>query len=539
MTRQAYELVRGRDDDAEAMVVARLSRLLCLTGEKAESARIIPAGIELARRSGHFRALSMLHGTAMMLVDPGPDFQREFDAALAAARQGNQGHAEYNLLTNAGYIQAWCGNLAASRSALEQAIELGARLAPSDRYVEAGFVWLLSLTGDYEECVRRVEPLRDVAHVPTRIMILIALGEVAERRGDAGIETILGELSELAERTGEAQRTVPTLALRARFALDGGALEEGQSISWQALDAARSGHSKGSHWMFSPDLARALCAEHRVDDLKRWVADIEALTAEDPHPHNAAAAALCRAFLASATTSFDDGRTAFRRAAELYGAMPCPARQTEALIGLAELELLADRSEDSVAAAGRAQQLARQLGAEVLTARATAVLERAETPPVLATVLVTDIVGSTEKASEVGDRAWNALLERHHALVRRELERFKGREIDTAGDGFLVTFGTPAQGIRCALAIGDALGAAGIEVRQGLHTGECQILGDKLTGLAVHIAARVASSAAGGEILVSGTVRDVVARSGVALESRGSHTLKGVPGEWALFAVCH
>jgi class 3 adenylate cyclase len=167
----------------------------------------------------------------------------------------------------------------------------------------------------------------------------------------------------------------------------------------------------------------------------------------------------------------------------------------------------------------------------------TGVREAPEPDRVLATVLFTDIVGSTERAAELGDRRWRELLESHHATIRRELERFRGREIDTAGDGFLASFDGPARAIRCARASVDAVRGSGLEIRAGVHTGECEVVGDKLAGVAVHIGARVASKAGPGEVLVSGTVHDLVAGSGIVLDDRGSTELKGVPGEWRLFAV--
>jgi len=154
---------------------------------------------------------------------------------------------------------------------------------------------------------------------------------------------------------------------------------------------------------------------------------------------------------------------------------------------------------------------------------------------VLATVLFTDIVGSTEKAAQLGDRAWRDLLERHHALVRTELRRFRGREVDTAGDGFFATFDGPARAVRCGLSIRDAVRPLGVEIRVGLHTGECELMGDKVGGIAVHIGARVAALAAPGEVLVSSTVRDLVAGSGLRFTDRGSRTLKGIEGEWHLY----
>jgi class 3 adenylate cyclase len=156
---------------------------------------------------------------------------------------------------------------------------------------------------------------------------------------------------------------------------------------------------------------------------------------------------------------------------------------------------------------------------------------------VLATVLFTDIVGSTEKAAALGDRRWRDLLDTHHTTIRRNLARFRGHEIKTTGDGFLATFDGPARGVRCACAIAEDIKPLGIEVRAGLHTGECEMIGDDVGGIAVHIGARVASLAGAGEVLVSSTVKDLVAGSGLRFGDRGSQTLKGVPGEWHIFAV--
>lgn len=156
---------------------------------------------------------------------------------------------------------------------------------------------------------------------------------------------------------------------------------------------------------------------------------------------------------------------------------------------------------------------------------------------VLATVLFTDISGATEHADRLGDRVWGDLLERHHATVRQQLERYRGREIDTAGDGFFATFDGPARGVRCGLAIRDAVKLLGIEIRAGLHTGECELIGDKVGGIAVHIGARVMSTADRGDVLVSSTVKDLVAGSGLVFTGRGTHELKGVSGEWELFSA--
>ena len=160
-----------------------------------------------------------------------------------------------------------------------------------------------------------------------------------------------------------------------------------------------------------------------------------------------------------------------------------------------------------------------------------------EADRVLATVLFTDIVGSTERAAALGDRKWRELVEGYYLLARRELTRFRGREVDTAGDGFFASFDGPARAVRCAEAIAAGVRSLGIEIRAGLHTGECEVIGDKVGGIAVHIGARVASLARAGEVLVSSTVKDLVAGSGISFEDRGTQTLKGVPGEWRLFAV--
>ena len=156
---------------------------------------------------------------------------------------------------------------------------------------------------------------------------------------------------------------------------------------------------------------------------------------------------------------------------------------------------------------------------------------------VLATVLFTDIVDSTRHAAEIGDRDWHALLDAHDAVVRAQLARFRGREVNTSGDGFLAMFDGPQRAIRCAMAIRDAVQALGIEVRAGLHTGECEVRGDDIGGIAVHIGARVSALAGPNDVLVSSTLRDLVIGSGLEFEERGAHQLKGVPGEWHLFAV--
>jgi pimeloyl-ACP methyl ester carboxylesterase len=156
---------------------------------------------------------------------------------------------------------------------------------------------------------------------------------------------------------------------------------------------------------------------------------------------------------------------------------------------------------------------------------------------ILATILFTDIVGSTERAATLGDNRWRDLLESFYDVVRKELPRFRGVEVGTVGDGVLATFDGPARGVRCACAIAEEIRPLGIDIRAGLHTGECEMIGDDVRGIAVHIGARVAALAGAGEVLVSSTVKDLVAGSGLRFADRGNQALKGIPGEWRIYVV--
>src|SRR6266851_981725 len=167
----------------------------------------------------------------------------------------------------------------------------------------------------------------------------------------------------------------------------------------------------------------------------------------------------------------------------------------------------------------------------------TGMRHRPDPDRVLATVMFTDIVRSTERAAELGDARWRELLGNYYVVLRKELTAFRGREVNTAGDGLLATFDGPNRAVRCACSARERLRPLGLQVRSGLHTGECELIGDDVGGIAVHIAARVAASAAPDEVLVSSTVRDLVAGSGLRFDDRGMHALKGVPDQWRLFLV--
>jgi class 3 adenylate cyclase len=180
--------------------------------------------------------------------------------------------------------------------------------------------------------------------------------------------------------------------------------------------------------------------------------------------------------------------------------------------------------------------LSPEIGDRVEAFAATLEIEP-ERESVLATVLFTDLVASSAKAAELGDRRWRDLLAEHHARTRRELARYRGVELDTAGDGFFARFDGPARAIRCACAIRESVAELDLELRAGLHTGECELFDDKITGIAVSIGARVAGRAAPGEVLVSQTVKDLVAGSELSFDERGTAQLKGIPGQWRLYAV--
>jgi class 3 adenylate cyclase len=371
------------------------------------------------------------------------------------------------------------------------------------------------------------------------MVALTALAEVALARGDtaAGLAHASANWA-LAERNGEGQRVDPARShlVRARIAAEGPAAA-GETVAMLLERRWLTDHQTGCHAFISPDLAAALRLQGETRRLTELVAVLTELTEHDPNRHNRAAMAAADAELALARGQAAAAAQRFAEAAAAYALLPCPYRQARALLGAAEAALASGDAASATESAQGALVVAEALDSPSLRAEGAALIAQAEVDVVLATVLLTDIVDSTSRAASAGDRAWRGVLERHHGIVRRELQRHRGREVDTAGDGFLAAFDSPARAIRCALAVVEALEAAGIPIRAGLHTGECEVLGDKLAGIAVHTAARVAGLASAGEVMVSGTVRDLVAGAGFGFESRGIHALKGVPGEWPLYTV--
>ncbi len=535
--REAVKVAEGSDDYEESMLRASLCRQLSRSDHVEEATALLPAAIDLAERSSNFRALTSLRVTAIMNTAFGPTFEASLDAAIDAARAGRDDRAEYGVMQTAGYICTWCGDFQRSQRSFQRALDLRDGVSPQDRYTDAGYAWLLSLMGEFAAAAERsVESRKDVSF-PTRIVSLTALCEVAERTGSEDLASLVDELWSSSIRTRESQRSVPALAARARDTQRSDGVEAASGLFWEVLERTTTARRRGSHWMFSPDFARALLADERLDELERWTAAIGEVTSNDAHPHNRAADLLVRGYFETARGELASAREHFGGATALFGAMPCPAREAESLLGLAELERRAGDDDASELSARAAGVIGARIGAHQLTALANGALERASLPTVLATILFTDIVSSTERLSEVGDRAWRTILARHDAVVRRELEHFGGREINTTGDGFVATFDTPTTAIRCSLALRDALARVGVTIRAGLHTGECQVSGSNLTGLAVHVAARVCAAAAGSELLVTSTVRDLVAGTGLTFDDRGLRELKGVPGEWRLFAT--
>jgi class 3 adenylate cyclase len=535
--REAVVAVHGVDDVQEARALQGLVRSLIFSDRVEEASELLPEAIDLASKAENWSALAGLYGSKTIIIGYGPEFDETFLASVAAAQRGADGLNEYILTLNGGYICLWGGAYERSRELLRRAVELGRRVAPRDQYALAGYAWLLSLVGDYDEAWSLGIELRSDSLVHTRAVALTALYEVAERRSSALLEEIVVDLMTTAMRSGESQRTVPALAARARSALLATGSTEAGPLCWEAVKELTWKSVGGAHWMISPDYARSLMNDERLGELVAWRDVVVAQSDVDPNANNVAASTLVDGYLALTRGELDAARDLLLDSTSKFALMPLPAREAEAWLALADLELRAGLVEASVAASRRAHSIAGRIGASALVARCQDASTRARLPTVLLTVMFSDIVDSTIRASVLGDRAWTALLERHNAVVRRELENGHGREVKTTGDGFLATFESPSQAIRSARSMIESLATIGLAIRIGLHTGECQVVEGDLTGIALHAAARVCSEAGAGEVIVSSAVRDLVAGAGIQLVDRGEFELKGVPGQWRLYSA--
>jgi len=398
---------------------------------------------------------------------------------------------------------------------------------------EAGYVAFLA--GDYgsaEAALARARVLADSAGDDDLAgRALTILGASRSDRGDhLGAMTAIHEGLRRLAAAGNRRWSAYAGTYLGRLLLDLGEVEEARRVAAGAVTEARS-----SGWISLVPFPLSIEA-----DAALAAGDVEASAALNGEAYTLAAEmgdpcwealslrglARCR----RASSEPDEARRLLVAAKDRCGRYPDTYQWAVAqvLTELAEVENGTNR--EHVAEA-------RRLAARGPMAGVVARLDRLTASRVLATVLFTDIVGSTTKVAELGDRRWQEVLERHHALVRRQLEIHAGREVDTAGDGFFASFAGPAQAIRCAAAILAGVRDLGLEERAGLHTGECEMIDGKVGGIAVHIGARVAAAAGPGEILVSGTVKDLVAGSGIRFLERGTVELRGVPGLWPLFRV--
>lgn len=534
---EAQRLVTGRDPYREAWTLTLLARLYVLTDRPEDAGSLVARGEALARSCGHLRAIAGLCGCRLLMAESDEEAEAAYREGLSAAKESGDVYREINLAEGYGYSAVWKGQLATGRDRLADAVELGRLRHPrAVAYSEVGLAWACSLTGEYDK-VKQIMDGVTAKDAPTRLVGMTALTEVAERCGDdAEVRQLLEQQDELAKLSAEAQRLVPAESARARLV----ARTEGGSAAWPLFqDVFRlttNQRGRGSHWMFSPEAAWSLAAGGLRADLDQWCEAVEALTERDSHPQNRAAALLC----AAARLELDDDLVAARarldEAAELFAAMPYPARHVETLLRLGDVVLRLGDDSAARAYADDARREATAIGARRLVGAAQDLLDRADGESVVATIAFTDIVDSTKRAAAEGDAAWTRLLDRHNAVVRRELQRHGGTEIDTAGDGFCVSFTSPTRAVRFGLDVIGAVSALGLDLRVGIHTGECRRSGVKLAGVAVHIAARIAGQAGPGEVLVSSTVQGLVAGSGIAFTDRGVVELKGVEQRWQLFS---
>jgi class 3 adenylate cyclase len=538
---EAQRLVAGIDDWREAWTLRRLTRMYVLADRQEQAAALLDRAKEIATRAGHHLALSEIYNTEMLMARSAAEFEAAFDRAVDEARAGGDVSAEVSALSNRGYSCVWMGMFETGYESLSRAVELSQSQTPcSCMYFEAGLAWVAALLGRFDEAQQLAEPYRDSGQVPVRLVALAALTEVAERLGRDDDARLLADLQwTLAAQTGESQRLVPAIAAQARVGLRlpgrSGAVVGPRF--WEALRLTTNDRGAGSHWMFSPEFAWALAAAGDRGELARWVTATEVLTRADDWPNNRAASLLCTAAWARLTGDTGEAESRLNQALDLVRAMPYPTREVEALLELAQVQADQGEHDNAATSAHLAHSRARDVGAGALVARAAELIDELTGGSVVATVLFTDIVGSTARAAALGDLAWSDLLDEHNRIVRAELARFGGREIDNAGDGFLSAFDSPTRAVRCAAALVAGLRTAGITARAGVHSGECRQVGSKLTGLAVHVAARVLGLAEPSEVLVSGTVRDLLAGSGFEFRDRGTHELRGVPGEWRLFSL--
>jgi class 3 adenylate cyclase len=532
--REALELVRGVDEFHEAMARDRLARDLTRIDRVQEALALLAESFDVAERSSNYESLVSMHVTAMLNSPYGPEFEQHLEAGRRAARQCGSLKPEFEICQAAGYVTLWCGDFTRSMELFTRALDLRESFLPHDRYTEAGYAWLLALMGRYDESAAACSGSDD-STAPTRMVALTALCEIAQRRADLSIDRLLDEFLTTGTHSGETQRSVPALSARARRLLTLEGASAASSEFWNVLEVTTSARGRGSHWLFSPDYAMALAREGDEAELARWAEAVGAVTENDPQPHNRAADALVQGLVKLLQRDFDAARELLSASASGYRTMGCPAREVEALIATSNLERRVGDFTASSVAAERALAIASGIGASTLEEQATQAAKASRTTTVLTTVLFTDLVNSTVRLAELGDREWKHLLELHDAAVRRQLDRHAGREIKTTGDGFLATFDTPAEAIRCARGIRQSLESLGIEVRVGVHTGQCDLYGDDIAGIAVNLAARVCARGEAGQILVTSTVRDLVAGAGISLEAGEVCQFKGVPGDWQIF----
>lgn len=533
---RAAEVIRGHDDDLEAVTLARLVSGLARIDQMAALAEMLPEAKNVANRAENHRALSRF-AVIEMMTDPLEFFVEHFTRARDEAEFSGSERALHALHQTAGFVTLWTGQFARSQESFERAIDIGNRIAPHDTYTAAGYAWLLSLLGRYEELPALVDRINGFGAVPSRIVALTGLCESDARRADPVLAEHLDELRDLVERTGESQRSVPYLAARARYVVAQHGSSAAASMFWTTLEASVAARGRGSHWPFSPDFAMALLADDAVVELRRWSDAVAEITRADSHQHNEAAGALVAACAEGAAGNIEVARTNLARAEALYSAMPCPARVAETHLASALIESRAGQYELAQRSALAARDVAQSIGAVDLVTRATLAFNQSSVPTTVATILFSDVVDSTQTVQGQGDAAWRAVLDRHDDAFLRSVTANGGRVVNTTGDGIVAAFDSPARALRCADEVRRFVGEIGLAVRFGVHTGECHVVGTDLRGIAVHLAARVCQSAHAGQVAVTSTVRELVAGSGLQFDETGPTALKGFEDPVRLFSL--